>query len=748
MIRARRDTTALGTIRFVDKHVPPLAPGQYTLTASPQLKWTDDGRKYPNASARIRVDGPRFSLPEGDVESFFPPSTDGAFDESLPNIAFFEPGLPWERDLGDGITRQTHPWFALLLFTEDEIEPPDGSIGPDDAQDPTKRGRFKVSSVVTPPAGTLGPQGLNCTADELAGECFAIDIKQETFAAIVPFKDDLPYLTHCRKIDVSGKITPILGDGWFSVVVANRFPPSPGTKPRHIVHLVSLEGFGKYLDPARTWPPGSDIRKVRMVSLCSWRYECRPAANDFDALARKLVANATAGGEELRLRAPKPEPRGNDADDPVARAIERGYMPLGYDTRSGESSFAWFHGPLVPQPIRKFTIDWPPVTANAALIYDETTGTFDVSYAAAWQLGRLIALSNRIYSGDTARLRVRLRRTVTRIYEHGLQSALEPPQEKKSLVDWLTGSLPEILSTDPATLGEHEPLILKAAPADCVAATQKLLADAQVQSAMTRVAALAIQSEPMSRIPEWESRLRLLRDIPFAHLVPDKSMLPVDSIRFFYIDNNWIDALIGGARSVGVDSTRTMKELALCHDCLHDASHGVALEHRASLLGVEPPARNENGGGPAVTGFLLRSALVSGWTGLEIEGYKKGVAQKINLVRNDSFGDVMLVLFDDRVDRVTIAEPKEGLAFGMRKWMFTMRRVTGNVAEYVGRKELTPQFRRASNAIKVNEWQDALRNDPTLNPSLWGPAAFALQMIRAPLKITFYNPLMPTESKP
>jgi hypothetical protein len=251
----------------------------------------------------------------------------------------------------------------------------------------------------------------------------------------------------------------------------------------------------------------------------------------------------------------------------------------------------------------------------------------------------------------------------------------------------------------------------------------------------------------MSRIPEWESRVRLLRDIPFAHLVPDKSMLPVDSIRFFYIDNNWIDALIGGARSVGVDSPRTQKELSLCHDCLHDASHDQALEHRPSLLGVAPPARNENGGGPAVTGFLLRSALVSGWAGLEIEGYKKGVAQKINLVRNDSFGDVMLVLFDDRVDRVTIAEPKEILAFGMRKWMFTMRRVTGNVAERVGSKELTEQFRRPSNVIKVNEWQDALRNDPALKPTLWGPAAFALQMIRAPLKITFYNPLMPTEPK-
>lgn len=740
MIRTRRDNASLGTIRFVDSQVPALGAGRYTITASHQLTWSGGSRSYPDTTEEIRVDAPRFQLPEGDVESFFPPGSEGAFSESLPNITFFEPGLPWERDLGNGIRRQTHPWLALLLFTDDEIEAPVGSIGADDAHDPVKRGRYKVSSVVNPPAGTLGPN-ITCTPAEIAGECWAIDIKQETFAAIVPFKDDLPWLTHCRKVDVSGKITPILGDGWFSVAVANRFPPSPATKPHHIVHLVSLEGFGPHLEPNRSWPP-ANITKVRLVSLHSWTYICRAPAGDFDTLARGLVRNAETGGEALRLRAPAPAPAGNAADESVRRAIEQGYMPLGHDTRAGQSSFAWFHGPLVPNPVRRFDIPWPPPTADAALIYDEQSGTFDVSYAAAWQLGRLIALSSRIYGGDTARLHARVKRAVHRLYEKGVDA---PASEASAFMSWMTEALPSILDTDPAALAnvpEPAPKLL-AERSDPVAAKLSLCEHSAVRSIIRNLAAEAIRTDPLSRVPEWESRLRILRDIPFAHLVPDQRMLPPESIRFFFIDNNWIDALIGGARSVGVDSTRAMQEQQLFAGVLHDASHDAALAHRAKLLEVAPPARDADAGGPAVTGFLLRSALVSGWPGLEVEGYRKGAAQRINLVRNDSFGDVMLALFDDRVDRVSIAEPKEVLAFGVRKGNVSLRRVSGNVAEYIGTKALGSEFRRTSGALKVNEWQDAVRRDPALAPSIWGPAAFALQMIRAPLKITFYNPLLP-----
>ena len=67
---------------------------------------------------------------------------------------------------------------------------------------------------------------------------------------------------------------------------------------------------------------------------------------------------------------------------------------LEYDTRVGDRTFAWYHGPLVPAPIAPFSGLQPFASSAAATIYDATTGTFDLSYAAGFELGRLLALSS------------------------------------------------------------------------------------------------------------------------------------------------------------------------------------------------------------------------------------------------------------------------------------------------------------------------------------------------------------------
>jgi len=57
-------------------------------------------------------------------------------------------------------------------------------------------------------------------------------------------------------------------------------------------------------------------------------------------------------------------------------------------------------------------------------------------------------------------------------------------------------------------------------------------------------------------IINWLGRLRTLEGIPFPYIVPHEEMLPNDSIRFFHIDRNWIDAMIDGALSTGVLDSR------------------------------------------------------------------------------------------------------------------------------------------------------------------------------------------------
>jgi hypothetical protein len=51
-------------------------------------------------------------------------------------------------------------------------------------------------------------------------------------------------------------------------------------------------------------------------------------------------------------------------------------------------------------------------------------------------------------------------------------------------------------------------------------------------------------------ILKWISEKLYLTDIPAHVLFPDPSFIPEESLRFFFIDDNWMDCLIDGALSV------------------------------------------------------------------------------------------------------------------------------------------------------------------------------------------------------
>ena len=57
------------------------------------------------------------------------------------------------------------------------------------------------------------------------------------------------------------------------------------------------------------------------------------------------------------------------------------------------------------------------------------------------------------------------------------------------------------------------------------------------------------------------ARLRLLHGVPFNYLVPDAQLLPIETIRFFYIDRAWTDALVQGALSIGTVSSADRAQL-------------------------------------------------------------------------------------------------------------------------------------------------------------------------------------------
>ncbi|MDA0716038.1 MAG: hypothetical protein O3A74_05720 [archaeon] len=73
---------------------------------------------------------------------------------------------------------------------------------------------------------------------------------------------------------------------------------------------------------------------------------------------------------------------------------------------------------------------------------------------------------------------------------------------------------------------------------------------------MTMITTDDAEEAAWDSIITWLGRLRTLEGVPFPYIVPHEEMLPNDSIRFFHIDRNWIDAMIDGALSTGVLDSR------------------------------------------------------------------------------------------------------------------------------------------------------------------------------------------------
>jgi hypothetical protein len=138
-------------------------------------------------------------------------------------------------------------------------------------------------------------------------------------------------------------------------------------------------------------------------------------------------------------------------------------------------------------------------------------------------------------------------------------------------------------------------------------------------------------------------------------------MLPPETLRFFYLDANWTAALLDGALSIGLQSSRDTVFQQAMRAKLHQAVGRVVPEVRAALrggqvAGVQPTSLQ-------LTGLLLRSVAVAAWPGLEVRGYAN--SQLLTPLRLDRVApDVLLVIFPALPDTVDIQEPSEGLVFG------------------------------------------------------------------------------------
>ncbi len=170
----------------------------------------------------------------------------------------------------------------------------------------------------------------------------------------------------------------------------------------------------------------------------------------------------------------------------------------------------------------------------------------------------------------------------------------------------------------------------------------------------------------LQEICNFVSELRLLKDVPFSYLIPDEKLLPPESIRFFYLDENWLDAFTDGAMSIG----RVAAADALIDGRSFNFVASAATQRlsRSRFLNMHPNHRRRKEAlpvsGKARTGFILRSGLVGKWRGLEAFGYHEETL--LEILRMDTLADdILLCIFDGELTKFVISEPKTGLRFGV-----------------------------------------------------------------------------------
>jgi hypothetical protein len=400
----------IGNMYLWDDVTPPLDDGSYRLTVSTAVP-VDNTTKQLSKDFFFDIDGPRFQLSPSDVAMVHPPRNGhGAFHLSLPQIALYRRTLPWERPLDGGSIgtptpgpvpspKGRWPWIALLLF--------------EDSDGYTILENMNLVDVV----GSTVFQRLGSPAGVT---CAAVEAPLALVQSIMPSKNELLLLAHVRQVNHEDReLAAGSSDGWFSVVVSNRLP-SPGAKCRAC--LVSVEERADLVsrdplppsrvggnadapivealiaDAAIVETPVVDALRVgrgattRLVLLYSWQF-----TSEGTGTFREIMSNSPSmGGVDVAMFGTV---RG---DKPVV--TDTGHLPIELRDRAGAIEPALYRGPLVPYPLTRDPLG-PYHSADQARRVAPEGGAEDIAYAAAFEVGRLLAAADQRLAQELMRWR-------------------------------------------------------------------------------------------------------------------------------------------------------------------------------------------------------------------------------------------------------------------------------------------------------------------------------------------------------
>ncbi len=345
-----------------------------------------------------------------------------------------------------------------------------------------------------------------------------------------------------------------------------------------------------------------------------------------------MAGLAPATGTTLAFTLPFKDSGTADSDKSYAQsALKAGYVPRSYRTAQGEATYAWYRGPFVPSlPARLPVLPEAPTNSAQLAIYDETRGIFDMSYATAFETGRLLALRSQSYCSALMRWQRRGLRLLSLLAERAGVSGIDLAQASKSQVEDLAHPQPASKRVFQRLDAEDMAILHSlfsgssqnnASPRGLV---PEMTADDFILDKNAIVTALESSSvkqwledwakDSIKPLIDFLAKLWVFESVPYNVLVPDDALLPAESFRAFYVDRNWQLSLLQGALAVGLTDSRNLAFQQALRGVVLQLIENEAGKLRTKLLGL---AEINVQSSTQMCGFLMRSTAVSGWPGLQ-----------------------------------------------------------------------------------------------------------------------------------
>ncbi|PKW18547.1 hypothetical protein [Saccharopolyspora spinosa] len=704
---------------LIDAWKPSLDAGRYTVEVGHEVNDNDGTQqKFDSDVREVDVQAPRFTLDQRLLHTAFPVAgTSGDLARVLPHVCLSGPTLPWQRTADPPEEKSGTPWLALILLRHNELIP--DSLTRDEISnrpvaeffpaDPSAVADGLLLPALTSEQVLVGPD-----------TCRTIDLTAATFTAVVPRLAEIHRLVHVRRAD---EHAPEPGPEDVAVVIANRLPRSGA----YSAHLVSLEGHGTWLTtlPNTGTNGKGPVKTVRLVSLHSWHFTTdtgnRPS---FLTVAKRVVHNS---GAIPLLRLPF-QPTVTDGTARVGWRLEHGYVPLRHHLPTGERTHAWYRGPFTPVPPGSPPEQGTPPTSEAeAMIYEPADAVFDVSYAAAFALGKVLGLVHPAVSPALAGLRADAAHLLAHIASGHAGRDAEA---------W-AGQNAERMAADVASgrwsRRAFEAMILR----DEETSGSGIAPEERFATAMTAVTTpdsgghrvLGHLVDTVIDACDELKPVELLARVPFTHLVPEHRMLPGETVRFFHIDPHWVAALVAGAADVGGHTELDTHVTHRLRDQL--------------LTGADLP----------VAGMLVRSALVRDWPGLIVDARDSSgsVLREVRVLAPD----LLLAYFNAVPDAVTLRQPPQAPHFGLDgDWYLQLRYLVGDdIGGSMGDDDqlagIDGMLRRSGDfpveVFDIESFVEQLKTS-LVDRGQWesdadlAPAAVALQLVDTPGELVFSPP--------